>query len=120
MAKELIGYCPECGAPIFSGEGNTDYNYETGRLTCTCEECGWEGDESELDEFEEVVIDMWENGYDDDALKGYEIVVFPDSQRIPQLPDYYDHCWLINDEEGLKTYGSCAYVVEADWLHENE
>ena len=119
MAKEVMGYCPECGHPFYSGDGQSDYNYDFANCDCTCEECGWEGTDAELIPVDDYV-DMWENGYDDDALEGYEIVCFPESQSVAERPAYDEHCWFINDEEGLETYGSCAYVVEANWLHENE
>lgn len=62
---------------------------------------------------------MWDEGYDEDSLEGYEIVTWPDSQMVEEIPGYTSFAYLINDEEGLETYGSSAYVVDKDWYDEN-
>lgn len=68
---------------------------------------------------EDEPIEIWEDGYSDEALEGYEIVCWPDSQSLLCCDGFNEHCRLINDEEGYEIYGALAYVVEADWLKEN-
>ena len=64
-------------------------------------------------------VQIWDGSLDEDELEkeGYDIVTWPDSQIIFDKEDFFDHCWLINDEEGYNTYGSCAYVVDKDWFN---
>lgn len=64
---------------------------------------------------DEVEISMWDKGYSEDEIAGCEIVTWPESQDVMERDGYRDHCWLINDEEGLDLYGSSAYVVEKCW-----
>lgn len=63
-------------------------------------------------------IQIWPYGYTDDELYGYEIITWPDSQVIMEADDASDNAWLINDDEGLSLYGSCAYVVDVCWWNE--
>ena len=40
----------------------------------------------------------------------YVIVEWPDSQIIMEQ-EWYDECYLINDDKGLNDFGSSAYFV---------
>lgn len=60
-------------------------------------------------------LEMWDGGYSEENLKGYEIVCWPESQDLMEVGGYRSFCYLINDEEGLEKYGSSAYVVDAEW-----
>lgn len=66
-----------------------------------------------------IALKIWDKGYSEDELLGMDIVTWPESQDIMERSDYFDHCWLINDDEGLECYGSSAYVCESDWLKKN-
>lgn len=68
------------------------------------------------DEDCENEIEMWPYGYDDDSLKGYEVVTWPESQDLMERDGFFCNAYLINDDEGLDMYGSSAYVVDKYWL----
>lgn len=69
-----------------------------------------------------VEIRNYEGSYNKRFLKqqGLAIVCWPDTQELMECEGFYEHAWLINDEYGLRRFGSCAYVVEESWLEENE
>lgn len=112
-------YCPECGHEFVQGESN--YNYDTAKLDFECPECGWEGTENEVDDEPEGELRIWEGSYNKRTLKrwGYIIVTWPESQYLTETYGHRDHSWLINDSYGMNRFGSCAFVVEADWYNEN-
>ena len=43
--------CPHCGHEFEQGE--YDYNYDTALLDFVCPECGWEGNETQVEDLEE-------------------------------------------------------------------
>lgn len=118
-------FCPHCGHQFEQGESN--YNYDTALLDFECNECGWEGNETQLeredeDEDCEYNIQIWDGCYDQRKLKraGYGIMVWPDSQELMEMQGRCEHTWLINDERGLDRFGSSAYVYDIDWYNANQ
>lgn len=63
-------------------------------------------------------IEMYDGEYDDDYLQanGLEIVTWPDIQYYMEKPGFRANSALINDDYGLDTYGSSAYVINKEWL----
>lgn len=51
--------------------------------------------------------------------KLFVAVSWPESQELMDLPNFYDHAYLINDVRGMANFGSSAYFVEKSWLDEN-
>lgn len=47
----------------------------------------------------------------------YQVVTFPLSQKLYEQ-DWFDECFLINDEKGLEVYGNCAYFVPVERYNE--
>ena len=43
-------------------------------------------------------------------MKGYKIIQWPESQLLMN-ESWFNECIIINDEKGLKKYGSSAYYV---------
>ena len=64
-------------------------------------------------------MEIWNKGYTARDLQGFEIICWPFSQYLMNGTDYQNFCKLINDEEGLKKFGSSAFVVDLRWLKEN-
>ena len=64
-------------------------------------------------------MEIWNKGYTDRDLQGFEIVCWPISQYLVNGPDYQNFCKLINDKEGLRRFGACSCVVDLRWLKEN-
>ena len=51
----------------------------------------------------------------------YLVICWPESQMLSEYSDdWQEHCSLINDESGLRRFGSCAYIVEYDWYRQFE
>lgn len=46
----------------------------------------------------------------------YIVIQWPEIQDIMELEGFRDNSYLINDEKGLKEYGSSAYFVNTKWL----
>lgn len=69
---------------------------------------------------EEIELQLYTGGYDTESLQdcGFEIIQWPESQELCELTkDWTNHCYLINDEDGLCKFGSAAYVVESHWYN---
>lgn len=49
----------------------------------------------------------------------YVVVCWPDSQDLMDKEGWEENSMLINDEHGLETYGSSAYLVCSKWLSIN-
>lgn len=47
----------------------------------------------------------------------YIVVQFPESQELMCKRDFNKHSYLINDEDGLRDFGSCAFFVEEKWYN---
>ena len=47
----------------------------------------------------------------------YIIVQWPESQYLFDVDNWQEHCYLINDDNGLNKFGSSAYFVEEDWYN---
>lgn len=47
----------------------------------------------------------------------YIIIQWPDSQYLFDIDNWQEHCYLINDDNGLNEFGSSAYFVEEDWYN---
>ena len=64
---------------------------------------------------------IWSGGYEDEYLDscGVDIMTWPESQDLMEMPDWEKNTWLINDEEGLDLFGSSAYIYNKDWYEEN-
>lgn len=64
-------------------------------------------------------LEMYNGSYNKRTLKneGLCIVTWPDSQELCEMPNFWEHAWLINDDYGLRRFGSCAYVVEENWFY---
>lgn len=70
----------------------------------------------------ELKLQLFSGGYEKQWLtdSGLLVVQWPESQELCELgEDWHEHCFLINDEEGLSVYGSAAYVVQSNWYNEN-
>lgn len=69
-----------------------------------------------------IEVKEYNGSYNKRELKrqGLAIVCWPDTQELMEREGFYEHSWLINDEYGLRRFGSSAYVVEESWLEENE
>ena len=50
----------------------------------------------------------------------FTVVTWPESQALIALPDFREHCHLINDSGGLSQFGSQAYMCEISWLNKNQ
>ena len=63
-------------------------------------------------------LEAYIGSYNKRTLKkdGLCIVTWPDSQCIFDMPKFWEHAWLINDDYGLNRFGSAAYVVEKNWF----
>lgn len=48
-------------------------------------------------------------------LAEFIIVTWPESQELMDEPGFQVNSFLINDEKGLKIYGSSAYFVNKTW-----
>lgn len=64
-------------------------------------------------------LEIYDGSYNKHELKknGLCIVTWPDSQDLCEMEDFWKHAWLINDDYGLRSFGSCAYVVEEEWYN---
>lgn len=49
---------------------------------------------------------------------GKIVVEFPESQFIDTKKGFFENCSLINSPDGVRTYGSCAYLVNEDWYND--
>lgn len=47
----------------------------------------------------------------------YVVVTWPDSQDLMGIEGFRDNAYLINDENGIRDFGSSAYFVDEDWLN---
>lgn len=50
----------------------------------------------------------------------YEVITWPRIQELMTLEGFRENSYLINDEKGMKDFGSSAYFVDIDWLMEVE
>ena len=50
----------------------------------------------------------------------YIMIMWPESQMLMELPEWEDHCCLVNDDKGLDKFGSAAYFVEEDWYNQQK
>lgn len=50
-------------------------------------------------------------------MKKYIVITWPEIQYLMQEKEFYKHCHLINDTEGLNEYGSSAYFCDEEWLN---
>lgn len=64
-------------------------------------------------------LESYDGSYNKRELKknGLCIVTWPDSQALCEMENFWEHAWLINDDYGLRRFGSCAYVVEEEWYN---
>lgn len=46
----------------------------------------------------------------------YIVYTWPDSQNLKGLDGFSENCFLMNDEVGLKTFGSETYFVNKEWV----
>jgi len=78
------------------------------------------GNEDDIDLSDK--LQTYNGSYNKRTLKkdGLCIVTWPDSQSLCEMENFWEHAWLINDDYGLRRFGSCAYVVEEDWYTEND
>ena len=79
-----------------------------------------EEDKEPEEDLETTNLEMWDGGYRDEDLVGYEVVLWPDSQYLMELDGFYENAYLINDIEGLEMFGSAAYVVDKNWLDKQD
>ena len=54
-----------------------------------------------------------------DKYPMFTVVTWAESQALMELPDFHEHCHLINDSEGLSQFGPQAYMCEISWLNEH-
>ncbi len=50
----------------------------------------------------------------------YEVVTWPDVQLLMDLDGFYENSYLVNDDAGMKDFGSSAYFVNTKWLKHHE
>ena len=50
-------------------------------------------------------------------INQYEVVEWPQSQELMDNKGFKENAFLINDEEGMKRFGSSAYFVNKEWLN---
>ena len=50
-------------------------------------------------------------------MNQYEVVEWPQSQELMDKKGFKENAFLINDEEGMKRFGSSAYFVNKEWLN---
>lgn len=50
----------------------------------------------------------------------YIVIQWPDVQYLMDIPGFRDNSYLVNDDKGLKDFGSSAYFVSVDWLKDVE
>lgn len=95
------------------------YNDAISEVLAGIRSCLDEGLEEEEDDLSDK-LDIYTGDYADGYLysQGLFIMTWPDSQELCEKPEFYEHAWLIDDEEGLEMYGSSSYVVEKKWWDE--
>lgn len=49
----------------------------------------------------------------------YVVLEWPESQWLYDIEDWEEHCYLVNDVDGMNKFGSSAYFVEEEWLTKN-
>lgn len=47
----------------------------------------------------------------------FVVVTWPDSQDLMDREGFRENSYLINDNKGIKDFGSSAYFVNEDWLN---
>lgn len=50
----------------------------------------------------------------------YTIITWPRIQELMLEDGFEDHSYLVNDNKGIKNFGSSAYFVDIDWLMDIE
>lgn len=48
----------------------------------------------------------------------YIVITWPEIQELMGKPGFRDNSYLINDDKGIKDFGSSAYFVDNNWLAE--
>ena len=48
----------------------------------------------------------------------FEVVCWPESQKLMELDGFEENSYLVNDDKGLLEFGSSAYFVNRKWLEE--
>lgn len=48
-------------------------------------------------------------------MEKYIVETWPDVQKLFDIEGFYDNAYLINDEKGIKDFGSSAYFVLEEW-----
>lgn len=118
--KSVKAYISKCGHKKFSCVTEEDEDYNVSRITnddvfylfdtiYSCEENGLFDEKTE--------IKIWNGGYSETDLLGFEIITWSESQSLFEMEGFENHAFLINDEEGLEMYGSSAYVVDCEWYY---
>lgn len=46
------------------------------------------------------------------------VVTWPESQNLVEKKGFTKYCVLINSPRGIELYGSCAYLVDTNWLED--
>ena len=46
----------------------------------------------------------------------YIVVYWPEAQKLFKYPEFNDNAILINNADLYDEYGSCSYMVRAEWL----
>ena len=49
-------------------------------------------------------------------MKLYTPIEWPDVQELMVYPEFNENAYLIDDENGIKEFGSSAYFVNVQWL----
>ena len=50
-------------------------------------------------------------------MNKYVVVTWPDSQALMDREGFRENSYLVNDDKGMKDFGSSAYFVDEDWLN---
>ena len=50
-------------------------------------------------------------------MKKYVVITWPWVQDLFEVEGFYEHSYLVNDDQGIEDFGSSAYFVEEEWLN---
>ena len=105
----------------YTFKGNWSWDYITD-ASYFSEECKFpvKIDFENLEEPSDEPLEIWDGGYTEEELEGYEVVTWPESQELMERRGFRENCYLVNDMEGYDIYGSAAYVCPTEWLHGEE
>ena len=51
-------------------------------------------------------------------MERYIVIIWPYSQSLAELDNFFEHSFLISDDTGIEVFGNSAYFVEERWLNQ--